>query len=181
MQNVIDAHSTPSPSPVASARSEASRREGSHAFDFQTGTWRIRNLRLRERLHGCKDWEEFAATCIARPLPGGIGNQDEFHTDHWPGFVGMTFRFYNPETEIWSLYWASNVRGILEPPVVGSFAGEVGIFEGDDLDDGRPVRVRFVWSGVASRTPRWEQAFSVDGGRTWETNWIMEFTRDDAQ
>jgi hypothetical protein len=37
--------------------------------------------------------------------------------------------------------------------------------------------VRFVWSGCSDTAARWEQAFSVDGGQTWVTNWIMEFTR----
>jgi hypothetical protein len=61
--------------------------------------------------------------------------------------------------------------------VLGSFDGDTGIFEGEDTFEGRPIRVRFVWSGVDTATPRWEQAFSADGGKTWETNWIMEFTR----
>ena len=37
--------------------------------------------------------------------------------------------------------------------------------------------MRFTWSGVEGPTPRWEQAFSTDGGSTWETNWVMDFTR----
>ena len=58
----------------------------------------------------------------------------------------------------------------------GSFSGDVGIFEGDDTFEGRPIRMRFVWSGITTPTPRWEQAFSEDDGETWETNWIMDFT-----
>ena len=34
-----------------------------------------------------------------------------------------------------------------------------------------------TWSGITTPTPRWEQAFSDDDGATWETNWVMEFTR----
>ena len=51
-----------------------------------------------------------------------------------------------------SIYWADSRRPalLLEPPVVGSFSGDV--------------------------TPRREQAFSEDGGETWETNWVGEFT-----
>ena len=66
---------------------------------------------------------------------------------------------------------------LLAPPVIGSFAGDVGVFEGDDTFDGRPVRVRYQWSDVTTPTPRWEQAFSDGGGETWETNWVAEFTR----
>ena len=66
--------------------------------------------------------------------------------------------------------------GLLDPPVIGSFSGDVGIFEGEDTFEGRPIHVRFIWSGITPPSPRWEQAFSPDGGKTWETNWVMDFT-----
>jgi hypothetical protein len=148
-------------------------------FDFWMGQWNVRNRRLRERLVGSDDWEEFDATVVARPILDGFGNQDEFRTDYRGGFVGMSFRFFDPTTRLWSIYWADSRRpGTLDPPVVGSFSGDMGIFEAEDVFAGRPVLVRYTWSGVTTPTPRWEQAFSDDGGRTWETNWIMEFTRD---
>jgi hypothetical protein len=90
----------------------------------------------------------------------------------------MSFRFFDPETRLWSIYWADSRRsGVLDPPVFGSFAGDAGVFEGSDTFDGRPIRVRFTWSGVTTPTPRWEQAFSDDGGESWETNWVMDFAR----
>ena len=61
--------------------------------------------------------------------------------------------------------------------MTGSFSGDVGVFEGEDTFDDTPILVRFVWSGVTTPSPRWEQAFSAGGGATWETNWVMEFTR----
>jgi hypothetical protein len=152
---------------------------GARDFDFWMGQWNVRNRRLRERLVGSDDWEEFDATVVARPILDGFGNEDEFRTDYRGGFVGMSFRFFDPTTRLWSIYWADSRRpGTLDPPVVGSFSGDVGIFEAEDVFAGRPVLVRYTWSGVTTPTPRWEQAFSDDGGRTWETNWIMEFTRD---
>ena len=114
---------------------------------------------------------------MARPLLDGLGNEDEFRTDHAGGFVGMSFRFFDPERKRWSIYWADSRRpGELDPPVFGTFSGDVGVFEGEDIHRGRPILVRFTWSGVTTPTPRWEQAFSDDGGRAWETNWVMEFT-----
>lgn len=94
-----------------------------------------------------------------------------------PGSPGA--RFFDPATRQWSIYWASSRRPalLLDPPVIGSFSGDVGVFEGDDTFDGRPVRVRYMWRDVTSPTPHWEQAFSADGGETSETNWIAEFTR----
>ncbi len=114
---------------------------------------------------------------IARPLLDGLGNEDEFRTDHDGGFIGMSFRFYDPQKDQWAIYWADTRRpGLLDAPVFGSFSGDVGIFEGDDTFEGRPIRMRFIWSGITTPTPRWEQAFSEDDGETWETNWIMDFT-----
>lgn len=151
--------------------------DGRHDFDFWMGTWRIHNRRLRERLSGSTEWDVFEARGQTWPILNGLGNRDEFRTGFWPDFVGMTFRFFDPATRRWSIYWADSRRGVLEPPVVGSFEGDTGTFYGDDVFQGRPIRVRFVWT----RAPqvRWEQAFSTDGGRTWETNWTMDMTRED--
>ena len=152
-------------------------RDGAHHFDFQTGQWRIHNERLKERLKGCTEWETFEATNRAGLLPGGLGNMDHFFTEHWPGFVGMSLRIYNRQTGKWSIYWASNRIGTLEPPVVGSFVNGVGVFEGRQELDGRPIVVRFTWSNITKTSARWEQDFSPDDGRTWEKNWIMVHTR----
>ena len=138
---------------------------------------------LRERLAGCDEWDEFEATSVARPILDGLGNEDEFRTDHWGGFVAMSFRFFDPATR--------RVVDLLgrQPPQRGArctglriLLGRPGVFEGADTFAGRPILVRFVWSGVTTATPRWEQSFSDDGGETWEPNWVMEFTRtgDDA-
>jgi hypothetical protein len=147
-------------------------------FDFWMGSWKVHNRRLRYRLVGSDEWDVFEATVVARPLLDGLGNEDEFRTDFGGGFVGMSFRFFDPETKQWFIYWADSRRsGKLDPPVIGGFSGDVGIFVGEDTFDGRPILVRFVWSGITTPTPRWEQAFSDDWGDTWETNWVMDFTR----
>ena len=148
-----------------------------HDFDFLFGHWSVLNRRLRRRLVGSGEWEEFAAGMVARPLLDGMGNEDEFRTDHDGGMIGMSFRFFDPRTRLWTIYWADSRRcGRLDPPVVGSFADGVGMFEGTDTHQGRPVRVRFIWSQTDAREPRWEQAFSADGGQSWETNWVMELS-----
>ena len=159
--------------------SQAVHTEGTaRDFDFWMGRWNVHNRRLRKRLVGSDEWEEFEATSVARPLLDGLGNEDEFRTDYDGGFIGMSFRFFDPRTKQWSIYWADSRRsGVLDPPVFGSFSGDVGVFEGEDTFDARPILVRFTWSGVTTPTPRWEQAFSDDGGKTWETNWVMDFTR----
>ena len=159
-------------------RADVRERATSHEFDFLLGRWTVRNRRLVGRLAGSDEWDEFESRAAARALPGGLGNEDVFCTEYAGGFVGMSFRLFDPETELWSIYWADTRRpGRLDPPVVGSFDGDTGVFEGDDMLGDRPIRVRFTWSGVTTPTPRWEQAFSADGGETWETNWIMDFAR----
>ena len=147
-------------------------------FDFFFGNWSVRNRYLGERLQGSDHWEEFESTSEARPLPGVLGNEDEFRTEALGGFVGMSFRFFDPEAKRWSIYWADSRRpGVLDPPVFCAFANGSGVFEGTDVLAGKPILVRFTWTEVDTGAPRWEQAFSADGGESWELNWVMEFTR----
>ena len=165
---------------AAAQGAETTPHEGARDFDFLMGSWTVHNRRLRDRLKGSTAWDEFEATSTARPLLGGIANEDVYRTEYAGGFTGMSFRFYDKAKGQWSIYWADSRRGVLDPPVVGSFAGDVGTFEGLDVFEGRPIRVRFIWSRITTATPRWEQAFSTDGGKTWETNWVMDFARSEG-
>jgi hypothetical protein len=152
--------------------------DASHDFDFRFGNWHIENERLLKRLAGCTEWEYFRATSHGQAILGGMGNTDDFVPENWrPGFIGMTLRLFNPSTQQWSIYWMSNQTGKLEPPVVGGFQDGVGIFEGDDVLEGCPIRVRFIWSEITANSALWEQEFSEDAGQTWEKNWIMRMTR----
>lgn len=158
-------------------------RDGARDFDFLFGgRWRIDNHRLVGRLQGSTTWEDFTALGVCEPLAGGIGNVDTFTTDHWPGFAGATLRFYDPKRQEWSLYWVDNRTGVLQPPVVGRWDGAgTGVFDGDDVLDGRPIRVRFLWKKHSDDHATWAQAFSGDGGRSWETNWTMDLRRIGAE
>jgi hypothetical protein len=150
-----------------------------HDFDFLHGSWNVRNRYLRERLKHSDDWIEFDARADVEPLLDGFGQLDRYRTvrDGSP-VEGITLRLFNPVTGEWSLHWADTVRvGVLLPPMVGRFNGNVGEFLGDETADGRLVLCRFHWIRTLDGSPRWEQAFSDDGGKTWETNWIMTFTR----
>jgi len=146
-------------------------------FDFFIGSWNVRNRFLVGRLRGSTEWIEFDATLDVWPLLGGLANVDSYKAViDGRAIEGTTLRLFNPTTREWSLHWADTVRaGILLPPMIGKFDGDHGVFFGDEEVDGRKVRCRFDWTRGAS--PRWEQAFSGDGGATWETNWIMTFTR----
>ena len=77
-------------------------------FDFFFGKWNGHQRRLRERLIGCTDWEEFESTTDARLILDGIGNVDEVTMQRESGACrGFTVRLYNTETQEWSLYWAT--------------------------------------------------------------------------
>ena len=147
-----------------------------HDFDFFHGDWDVVNRRRTDFLDPDSDWVEFPATSRCWPLFDGAANVDEIDMPYL-GSKGLTLRLFDRESEQWSLNWSSSGSGKLFPPVIGRFEGDRGEFYGDDTYDGKDVRVRFVWSGVSAGAARWEQAFSVDGGETWVTNWVMEFTR----
>jgi hypothetical protein len=147
-------------------------------FDFLVGQWQVAHRRLRRRHVGSDDWHEFSGVSRAWVLMGGVVNIDE---NHFPseGFAGCTLRTLDLATRRWSIYWINSQSGILFPPVHGGFAGDRGEFYGDDVDNGRPVKVRYVWTKLGPDSARWEQAFALDG-TTWETNWTMEFNRTAA-
>lgn len=147
-----------------------------HDFDFNTGDWVVTNRTLKVRGGGSDDWDEFTSYQTSQVLMGGLVSIDEadFRSK---GFRGMTFRHYEPAKDQWSIYWISTTDGVLQPPVRGRFKDGRGVFAGDDMDGDRPIKVLFDWSATDTPTPRWSQAFSYDGGETWETNWVMEFAR----
>jgi len=153
---------------------------GMHDFDFLLGSWKMHNRFLKGRLQNSQEWVEFDGTLRVHPILKGLGNIDEYSAvREGRAIEGATLRLFNPATGDWSLYWVDNVRtGILQPPMVGQFQGAVGEFLGDEEVNGRKVRCRFRWTRTNPDAPKWEQAFSSDGGKTWETNWIVNFTRE---
>jgi hypothetical protein len=153
-------------------------RDGQKDFDFLFGRWRVHNRRLRDPLSGSTSWYEFEGTNEARPLWDGRANVDEYRAESPLGPIhGMTVRLYDPQARQWSIYWANRAQGVMDEPVVGRFEDGRGEFYNHERFQGRSIFMRFIWSDVTPSSCRWEQAFSADGGRSWETNWVMEFTR----
>jgi hypothetical protein len=150
-----------------------------HDFDPLIGSWRVHHRRLKERLAGCTEWEEFAGTTTLRPLMDGLANVDDNVIELPSGtYRAATMRTFDAATRLWSIWWFDGRSPHrLDPPVVGRFESGVGTFLADDQLRGQAIKVRFLWSGIASPNPRWEQAFSPDDGKTWETNWVMRFER----
>jgi hypothetical protein len=153
---------------------------GLHDFDSRAGHWRAHHRRLKERLAGSHEWIEFDGTQSAWLLMDGSANVDDNVFD-MPGgsYRGVTLRAYDPKSGQWAIWWLDgrNPFGELDPPVKGRFEHGVGTFYADDTLRGKPIRVRFIWSKLTATSAHWEQAFSPDGGKTWETNWVTDFTR----
>lgn len=153
-----------------------SERDDRHDFDLLHGRWRVRNERLVGRLRGSTTWETFDAAAVVRPILGGTGNLDELSTGHRPGFEGLSLRVFDRDVRLWSIHWADNASAALKPPTVGRFDGDRGGFYGDEVIDGRDVKVHVVWADTGTAHPAWSQSFSTDGGRAWEVNWRMSLT-----
>jgi hypothetical protein len=154
------------------------KHDGRNDFDFLIGEWTSHQWRLRERLKGSQSWEEFESTSVVRKVLGGLGKLDEVTMIRESGvFRGVTLRLFNPETQQWSIYWADSTGNGLGAPMVGEFTQGRGVFYDCEPFEGKRIFSRFIWTHDSPDSCRWEQAFSADGGATWETNWIMESTR----
>jgi hypothetical protein len=178
------AQRNPAPEPCAAKAkprpaSALPKRTGDlHDFDFLAGSWAVSNRRLKARGVHSKEWEEFPATACGRTHLDSIANVDEIYFPT-KGWGGVTLRAFDTETKQWAIYWVNSRQGKLFPAVFGGFDGDRGEFYGEDDDDGRPVKVRFVWTKIGTTGAHWEQAFSYDGGKTWEVNWMNDFVRAD--
>jgi hypothetical protein len=150
---------------------------GVHDFDFQVGDWRVQH-RVKRPDDG--KWTEFEGTCSNRPLMNGRANVED-HVFNRPAGItrGVGLRAYDAKTAEWAIWWIDSrvPHGALDPPVKGRFERGVGTFYSDGTLDGKPIRTRFIWSHITPTSAHWEQAYSRDSGKTWETNWIMEFRR----
>jgi len=157
---------------------DAEPRDGQSDFDFIIGTWKIKNRMLRSQPDGTETWYEFDGTSTNRPIWDGKANVEEWDGVGPSGRIqGMAVRLYDPVARQWSIYWGNRRQGILGIPVVGRFHDGRGELYADGTYEGKKSRDRVVWSRITSTTCRWEQAMSLDGGKTWKTNWIMDFTR----
>lgn len=161
---------------------------GLHDFDFLDATWQVTNRRKKARLltdnpaaNKDAEWEEF-------PAVGGKAQTHldgrckiDFYEATFPdgqSVKGMAVRTYDGQTEEWSFVWLDNRQPSDFRPLVGKFNGGVGLFyQTIETPEGAPLEVRFRWDILSETAARWQQAFSLDGGQTWDTNWIMDFTK----
>jgi hypothetical protein len=162
------AQSSPAPSDAAAR----------HAFDFELGSWKAHLSRRLKPLTGSNAWVEYDGTSVLRPVWGGKANLGELELDGSAGHIeGLSLRVYNPQTRQWGISYANSAAGAVGTPMIGGFKDGRGEFYAADTLGDRAIFVRFVFSGITDHAFQLEQAFSDDGGKTWEANWIAKFTR----
>ncbi|MDP1874530.1 DUF1579 domain-containing protein [Phenylobacterium sp.] len=175
---VYEALNAPTRQGITAMQTTPDLDDGRQDFDFLVGRWTIRHRRLNARLAGCGGWTEFDGTCVMRKAMRGLGNMDDNQVDLPEGaYAAVTVRRFDPARRRWSIWWLDSRYPDIDPPVHGAFTDGEGLFLGDDVFQGRPIKVRFLWSAITPVSCEWRQAFSEDGGATWETNWEMRFTR----
>ena len=167
--------------PSAVSAQAAPLRDGAHDFDFLIGNWKAHVRRLPDRLVGSTSWVEYDGISNHKKILDSNANFEEFEVDNPEKHLhikAQTLRLYNPDSHQWSIYLLDLDKGALNlPPVVGQFAGNRGEFYDQEQYKGRSILVRYVWLNISPKSARMEQSFSLDGGKTWETNWICELAR----
>jgi len=160
------------------ARPEPPTVGGPHDFDFEFGDWKCHLRRLLHPLTGSNEWVEYDGPSIVRQVWGGKANLGELEVDGPAGHIeGLSLRVYSPQTHQWTVTYANSAVGMGGPPLVGAFRNGRGEFYSADTLDGRAIFVRFIFSDISKTSFRLEQAFSDDGGKSWEANWIATFAR----
>lgn len=164
---------------INAAPRDAAVRDGRRDFDFLHGSWRVHNRRLLRPLTGSSEWIEFDGSSVGRPVLDGDGMLEEWEADAPGGRVSaVSLHLYDVAARQWRLHWATREAGRMGVPTVGAFDGGRGEFFDHEDYEGRAILLRLTWEPRDVAACRFEQAFSDDGGRTWETNWVMDFTRD---
>jgi len=154
-------------------------RDGQHDFDFNFGTWRTHIKRLRSPLTNSREWIESSGTVVVSKIWNGRANLEEINIDGPTGHLeGLTLRLYHPESRQWYFHWASSNDGTLSPAMVGEFKNGIGEFYDQETFKGRAIFARQIYSEITSNSYHFEQAFSDDGGKTWEPNWIATLNRE---
>jgi hypothetical protein len=178
--NSTPADATP-PKPEAQkteAQEPAPQPDGQHDFDFEFGSWNTHIRRLLRPLTGSNTWVDLNGTSILRKIWDGRGNLGELEVGNRTMHLeGLSLRLYSPISHQWSIWWSNSQDGTLGTPMIGQFKNGRGEFYDQELFQGMAIYVRFIFSDITPTSFRLEQAFSADGGKTWEPNWIATFVR----
>jgi hypothetical protein len=157
---------------------QANQTDGQHDFDFEIGTWKTHLRRLQRPLSGSTNWVEYDGTTVVSKVLDGRANLVELKVNGPAGRLeGLSLRLYNPQSHQWSLNFANINDGQMTRPAIGEFKNGRGEFYNEDTYNGRAIFVRFLITKITNDQYKFEQSFSIDGGQTWEVNWIAVDTR----
>lgn len=147
-------------------------------FDFDLGNWKTHSTRLLHPLTGSHDWVEMDGETHVTKVWGGRGNLAEYDATGTSGHVTLlSLRWFNPALHAWEMDFATPQVGTLGIPGVGAFKDGRADFYDFEPIGGRQVLVKFsIWK-TSDDQAQSEQAFSDDGGKTWEVNWVNKYTR----
>jgi hypothetical protein len=176
----VPAFSEKTPGAEAKTQPASILRDGRHDFDIDLGAWKLHVSRLDKPLTGSTKWNEMDGTVLVRRIWDGA-NIAEVTANGPSGHVQfLALRLYDPQAHQWSNSFASSNGGTLGAPLIGEFKDGRGEFIDQEPFHGRNILVRFVMFATSPNSARSEQAFSDDGGKTWEVNWINTYTRASA-
>ena len=160
------------------SKTPAQQRDAQHDFDFEFGAWKAHISRRLKPLTGSTNWVEYNSTSIVRKVWNGRANLGELEVSGPSGQIqGLSLRTYNPQSRQWHISWVNSADGTVGLPMIGGFKNGRGEFYNQEPFNGRAIFVRFIFSDITTNSFQIEQAFSDDGGKTWEPNWIAKFSR----
>jgi hypothetical protein len=164
--------------PIHAGDQTPAARDARHDFDFEIGEWKTHLSRLLHPLTGSTTWVDYDGTTSVRKVWNGRANLVELEVDGLAGHIeALSLRLYNPDSRQWSLNFANSAGGTVSTPTIGEFRNGRGEFYDQETLNGRSILVRFVISDIAKNSCHFEQAYSDDGGKSWEVNWIATDTR----
>lgn len=147
-------------------------------FDFLIGNWRVFNSRLKTLFNDCTDWINFESIHHEHRLKSGNGN---FATHHYVVdktlYERSVIRSYNSKFDYWKIDRLDNMTKLMMSPLTGTFWRNKGAFLSRGFLETKEILVWVEWTKICDTFASWEQAMSEDNGKTWETNWVMEFYR----
>jgi hypothetical protein len=148
-------------------------------YSFLIGNHKVHHKKLKERFNKCEDWIDIEGSKTTELLLNGISNIEKHYLNdaNQKPIEAFALRLFNPETRLWSLYWADSISGILDQPLLGSFEDNIGFFFGKDILNNKEILVQFQYDRTDVDNPVWGQAFSTDNGKTWEWNWFMYYSK----
>jgi hypothetical protein len=163
---------------IATYEKQAALADGAHDFDFDLGMWHTHIRRLLHPLRGNSAWVAYDGTVAVRTALGGAANVEEIEANGAPGRIELlNVRLYNTTSHQWSLNGASSASGTLETPMFGEFKNGRGTFYDQEIVDGRTILDRQTFFDITPASYSFEQAYSADGGATWQTNFVAHLTR----